>query len=90
MSDDSKELKVEPKLPWAATERPRVPWIPVDVKFGKTVAPPNEQKSNAPLTAKEVLQPRDEPIGESFAPPISSGEDRSVDFSPSLNKRQDY
>jgi hypothetical protein len=87
---DDKDLKVEPKLPWAAAERPKVPWIPVDVKFGKVILPPNDQKSNLDLPDKDVLQARDEPIGVSFAKPLSPGENRSVDWTPSLNKRQDY
>lgn len=71
-----------PKLPWATREHDRGPWIREGIRFGATVAPPNEQESNKDMpTAEQVLQPRNEPL-ISFARPLMSGEDRSVDFSP--------
>jgi hypothetical protein len=80
-------LPVEPKLSWAASERPKIPWIKPSVKYAEQIAPPNDQASNLDLPDKLVLQPRDEPIGVSFAPPLSPGENRSVEDTNSLNKK---
>ncbi len=86
---EDKELGVEPLQSWGERDRDAVPWIPDNIRFGKTVKPPNEQ-SRPLITNEQVLQSRDEPVGKSMAFPIRSGENRSVDFSPTLNKRQDH
>lgn len=64
---------VSPKISWISTVRDRGPWVIHE--HGEVVLPPNEQKSNTNLTAKEVLQPRDEPVGISHAFPLNTGGD---------------
>lgn len=85
---EDKELGVEPVQSWAERVRDDVPWIKPAVKYAQEVLPPNEQKSNVKLTDDQVMQKRDEPVGKSAAFPIRFGENRSVDFSPSRNLRQ--
>jgi len=86
---EDNELGVEPLQSWAERDRDAVPWIPSIIKLGERVKPPNEQTKEL-ITNEMVLQPRDEPVGKSMAFPIRGGEDRSVDFTPTLNKRQDH
>ena len=67
----SESKVIEPKEPWAARERERAPWV--KVKYGQTVAPPNEQKSNLHLTNDQVMKSRTEPVVNSSAPPLNKG-----------------
>lgn len=78
--DDDEKESLKPKDPWAAQERVRPPWV--NVKYGETVAPPNEQTSNLNLTDEQVMQKRVQPI-VSAAPPLNkgAGESASDDFS---------
>jgi hypothetical protein len=69
----SEEKHVSPKLSWISTVRDKGPWVIQE--HGSVVLPPNEQKSNSNLTAKEVLQERAEPVGKSLAFPLNVGGD---------------
>jgi hypothetical protein len=77
----SESKVLEPKTPWAAQERVRPPWVPI--KHGKTVLPPNDQKSNLNLTNEQVMKSRTEPIanGSSAKPLSGAGTNGSDDFS---------
>jgi len=59
------------KEPWAAQERQRAPWV--KVKYGETVAPPNDQTSNLHLSDEQVMKKRTEPVVNSSAPPLNKG-----------------
>ena len=67
----SESKVIEPKEPWAARERERAPWV--KVKYGKTVAPPNDQTSNLHLSDEQVMKKRTEPVVNSSAPPLNKG-----------------
>ena len=72
MSLDSEEKEpLTPKEPWAAQERVRAPWV--KVKYGETVAPPNDQTSNLHLSDEHVMKKRTEPVVNSSAPPLNKG-----------------
>jgi hypothetical protein len=69
----------ELKLDWESVERQKAPWIKENVKYGQTIPPQKDQKSNTDLTDEMVLQRRDEKIGNSSAPPISGiGQDHGA------------
>lgn len=72
----SEDKKVTPKVSWISTEYSREPWQRVE--YGQVIAPPNQQKSNLPLTAKDVLQERAQPIGDSAAFPIMPSIERTT------------
>jgi hypothetical protein len=62
---------------WESTERVKPPWVPI--KHAKQIPPPNEQDNPQPLTNEMVLQPRDEKVGKSSAPPLSGrGQDKGA------------
>jgi hypothetical protein len=68
-----KEVK-KPFIPWEGQERVRPKWVAQ--KHGETILPQSQQKSNNDLTDAQVLQPRDEPVGEnSQATPIDGRHD---------------
>lgn len=62
-------LEQEEKKSWSETPYERAPWVPI--AHGQTILPQNEQKSNNDLTDDQVLQSRMEPIGKSFAKPLT-------------------
>lgn len=84
MPDEVIKATIKPEkemasVEWGAMEREKAPWIKPTIVLGKTVLPPNDQKSNLKLTNEQVLQPRAEPIGNSSAPPISGrGQDKGA------------
>jgi hypothetical protein len=71
-------------VPWEQQEKARAPWVAKD-HFGKTVAPLKDQKTNSEIANEEVLQPRDEPVGNSQAFPIRGREHGSTLQAPRLN-----
>ena len=86
----SESKAIEPKEPWAAQERARAPWV--KVKYGQTVAPPNEQTSNLHLSDEQVMKSRTEPIvnGSSAKPLSGAGTNQPDDFSFSKRTGGDF
>ena len=68
--DDEKEPLLT-KQPWAGREREKPVWV--KVKYGETVAPPNDQTSNLHLSDEQVMKKRTEPVVNSSAPPLNKG-----------------
>ena len=83
LQNEEKEPLI-PKEPWAARERERAPWV--KVKYGETIAPPNDQKSNLNLSDEQVMKKRTEPIA-STAPPLNLGRGQSRSDEDSFTKK---
>lgn len=80
--------KKDEKKAWDQESYQRASWIKPTVQYGSTIAPPNDQKSNNHFEDSQVLQPREEAIGEgSQAFPISgrhdTGHGTTDDITPS-------
>jgi hypothetical protein len=89
-SNGSEESELQPKLPWAGREREKPVWV--KVKYGETVAPPNEQTSNLHLSDEQVMKSRTEPIvnGSSAKPLSGAGTNQPDDFSFSKRTGGDF
>ena len=62
--------QTKPTTSWVNQSYHRTKWIRVN--YGQVVRPPNKQSSNLHLANDLVMQRRDEPIGHSFAFPLST------------------
>jgi hypothetical protein len=68
----SELLEAQPKkISWVKQVYQRVPWL--RVRYGKTVAPQKDQKSNLTLDDAQVMQKRDDPVSHAF--PLSRRQD---------------